>query len=302
MHKPAALFSIFAICFSCNVTPGPSPEYANHINAWQEERAAKLMEKDSWLSLAGLYWLREGEQTFGADSSNQIVFPPKAPSLIGSFHWQSDSVVMKINEEVEVNSETSKVTRVNLTSRVGADGPKVFRLGSLSWHLLERGGKYGIRLKDSEHSAFGKALLLEYYPPSEKWRLPARFVSYEDGKKVVLDNVLGMKLDYKMEGYLEFEINGEAYRLDVMGYEDEFFIIFADATTGDTTYGGGRYLYAKRPEPGKEETIIDFNKAYNPPCVFTKFATCLLPPSQNRLEVAVQAGELFGARLQKTEF
>ena len=283
------------IAINCSAPDRESPDadhYQNEIEDWRRERLGALMERDSWLSLAGLYWLAEGEQRFGADSANRVVFPEMAPPVIGSFTVRDDVVIMEVAEDIQVLNN-GRLVKSDTISAGGPNGmPPVYSWENLSWHYLKRGKKVGIRLKDSQHPAYEQFVPIESYPIDRKWQLPARFIPYEEGKQVVLDNVLGMKLHYQMLGYLAFEVRGEKYRLDALKDQEELFVIFADATTGTTTYGGGRYLYASLPEPGTDRTVIDFNKAYNPPCVFTSHATCLLPPSQNRLDLAVLAGEL----------
>jgi uncharacterized protein (DUF1684 family) len=174
-----------------------------------------------------------------------------------------------------------------------ADGvPTVIEVGPLRFFVIRRGDQHGVRIRDRESEARKNFHGIDYYPIDPKWRVNAQFEPYSPTKKIPITNVVGMTEDMESPGALVFEVDGKTMRLDPVLEEgtDELFIIFGDTTNGRETYGGGRYLYA--PKPGADQrTTVDFNKSYNPPCVFTDFATCPLPPSQNKLAVAVTAGE-----------
>jgi uncharacterized protein (DUF1684 family) len=158
--------------------------------------------------------------------------------------------------------------------------------------VVDRGGRLGVRVKDAESAARLSFRGLESFPIDSRWRIEARFERYEPPREIPVPNVLGGTSAEKSPGALLFELQGKTFRLDTVaeaGTED-WFVIFADETNGGETYGGGRFLYVTPPPPGSP-AIVDFNKAYNPPCVFTPYATCPLPPPQNRLALRVQAGE-----------
>lgn len=293
INLSALLIMIFAAT-SCMQQQGDGEmdmAYLSALEAWKKQRIDDLMKPDSWLSLVGLFWLNEGVSKFGNDVSNDIIFPEPAPPFIGEVVKQGDSVTMKVFNNLPVTSGNQMVEEISMQADSFGKFPN-FEWNALSWTLIKRGDKYGIRLRNAQSEAFRNFKPIEYYPADRKWCLQAEYIKYEPGKKVVLENALGMQLEYIMSGYLEFEINNTTYKLDVMEEGEELFVIFFDSTSGTTTYGGGRYLYAANPGDAETLTTLDFNQAYNPPCVFTDFATCLLPPLQNQLDIAVTAGEL----------
>ena len=268
-------------------------EYAETINAWHQKRVESLKESDSWLSLAGLYPLEEGSHSFGADPSNDIVFPEeKAPAMIGRLIVDGDQIRARIQPGVTVYVGETAVRDTILRSDAEGD-PTILSHGSLEWYAIERGGTLFLRLKDNNHPNFEAFDGIERFPVSRKWRVKAEFQAIEPPDSIGIPNVLGQVNRSPLYGRLVFELDGETYTLAPLGdpeSDDEFFIIFGDETNGESTYGGGRFVYADTPgEDGV--TYIDFNKAYNPPCVFTDYATCPLPPPQNRLDAEIQGGE-----------
>ena len=170
----------------------------------------------------------------------------------------------------------------------------MLKLGTLTFHVIKRGERLGVRVKDSASPERTNFRGLEYFPVDERWRVEARFEPHNPPKSIPIVNVLGMEEDTPSPGTLVFDLNGQTYRLDALTEEGEpqFFVIFADQTSGKETYGAGRYLYAGPPDSAGR-LLIDFNEAYSPPCAFTKYATCPLPPEQNKLPVRVEAGEKF---------
>ncbi len=282
---------------SCRRNPSPAdPVYLDALSQWKTERLEALKTPDGWLALAGLFWLQEGENTFGSDSSNQVVFPSKAPAKMGVFYLEGDSVRMVSEPDMGIRlaGKEGEVVRTVLTL-TGEDGPAVLQWHSLDWVLLERGGKYGIRLWDRETPLIQSLDSIPAFPVDPEWKVEATLIPAKKGRTVTMQNVLGMTIEQASAGVLRFEKGGKTYELEALEDQEGFFLIFSDETSGSQTYGGGRYLYV----PGvnaQGKTWIDFNKSENPPCAFTRYATCLLPPAQNRLEVAVTAGELaYGA-------
>ena len=260
------------------------------IKQWQATRVEEVTAPGGWMSLAGLYWLKEGKNTFGSNSFNQLVFPENAPATIGSFELKNGSVNMTIAEDIAVRlgTETPK-SAVLVPDIVG--NPTTLQLGSLSWYLIQRENRFGIRLKDSNNSAIQTFKGIDHFPYLEKWKIPAELKPATNQSTITLRNVIDMDVTMKLEGYLHFKIDNESYRLEALdGGETAYFIIFADETTGMETYGGGRYLYVPKVD-ANGTTVVDFNKAHNPPCAFTDFATCPLPSATNRLDLSVLAGE-----------
>jgi uncharacterized protein (DUF1684 family) len=255
--------------------------HTQEIQQWQKTRDERLRKDDSWLTLIGLHWLKEGENTVtltkaGAPAVRllrngaQTLLHPDPSMTVGG---------KPVAGDVPLLADTDK------------DGPTIVQMGSVRFNVIKRGERYGLRVKDAEAETRTHFKGLEYYPIDPKWRVTARFEAYHPPKKIPITDVTGATSDSISPGALIFELEGKEYRLDPVLEEgsDEYFIIFRDLTSRDTTYGAGRYLYAPMAKDGK--TVIDFNKAYNPPCAFTPFATCPLPPLQNRLPLRIEAGE-----------
>lgn len=278
------------ILISCEVKTDEDPAYVESINAWKKIRYEALTNEDGYLVLAGLYWLNPGENTYGSDPSNDIVFPGKAPAVTGAFFLEGDSVYTIINPGVEILNNGSRVDSLELMDD-SKGKPTSLVFGTLKWYVIKRGDKYGIRLKDTEHPVRKNFTGVDYFDLSKIWRVEATFIPSDKQNTISIQNIIGTTNAQPSAGKLSFEIDGKNYTLDVLdGGEDKFFVIFGDMTNGDSTYGAGRYMYTEKP--GKDnKVVLDFNKAYNPPCAFTEFATCPLPPPQNILDIRVTAGE-----------
>lgn len=266
-----------------------SPEYLIEIEQWHKQRIENLKKENGWLNLVGLYWLKEGENKFGSDLTNDIIFPEDAPKFIGSIFLQDSLINIKILPNIAVMLNDSMINETIMQHDLTGK-PTILELGSLRWFIIKRGDKYGVRLRDLEANLVKEFQGIKRFPVNSHWRIDALFKPYETPKKILVPNVLGTEDEEIVSGKLFFSLEGEEYSLEPLDSGEKFFIIFADETNGETTYGAGRFLYADRPDSAGK-VILDFNKAYNPPCVFTKFATCPLPPKQNRLPIKVTAGE-----------
>ncbi len=287
MMNRISILSLFALCTSFSVQ-AQDHSYEQSILGWRQERVASLKSENGWLNLAGLFWLGEGDNSFGADKSNKIVYPEgKCAAQLGHFTLKNGEVWLEVFAGAEVTANGHPVTE---PLRVyPSEKPVAMQSGPLRWFVIKREEKYGIRLRDLEHAAVQSFTGIDNYPIDSAWRVRAYLEPAVD-KKIPIANVLGQTLMMDCPGTLVFTIHGATYRLDALVEGDELFIIFADETSGVETYGAGRFVYAARPGPDGF-TILDFNKAYNPPCAFTAFATCPLPPRQNWLPVSVVAGE-----------
>jgi uncharacterized protein (DUF1684 family) len=273
----------------------PAASYEQELEQWKAKRLANLKSEDGWLTLIGLFWLKEGENRFGSDPTGEIVLPDgKALAKAGTLRLASGKVTLEANPDAKITSQGQPVTTLELKSDDDDGGPTVLEMGSLSFHVVKRNERLGLRVKDRENPARAEFKGTEYYPADKKWVVNARFEPYQPPKQVPILNVLGMETEETSPGQLAFEVDGHPYKLEALKEkgEEQFFIIFADQTSGKETYGAGRYMYAD--PPGADGVVrLDFNKAYSPPCAFTKYATCPLPPAQNRLPVRVEAGERF---------
>jgi uncharacterized protein (DUF1684 family) len=272
--------------------------YVREIETWRRERLQRLTADGGWLTVAGLTWLKPGANTFGADPGSDVPLPAhSAPPQAGAFVLESGRVRVEVRRGVAVTLGGKPVTRAVLRSDVGGAAPDVLSLGALTMQIIDRGGRLGVRLKDMKSPARGAFKGLRYFPISPRFRVVATFVPHPRPVSLDVPNVLGMVESMPSPGYASFVIEGAPaaapLRLDAVlePGETQLFFIFRDTTAGKTTYGAGRFLYADPPANGK--VILDFNRAYSPPCAFTPHATCPLPPANNRLPVAIEAGELF---------
>lgn len=268
----------------------PRPEYVRKIETWQKELADSLKKEDGWLTLVGLFWLDEGENKLGSDPGNKVILPEgKAPAVAGTLIRGGKTVRARAAAGSGLTAEGKPVTDLELAAD-STGKPTVLQLGTLSFFVIERGGRVGVRIKDKASPARASFQGLDFYPIRSEWRIDARFEPYIPPKKVKIPNVLGQISEVDSPGAVVFDRQGKTYRLDTLGsLKDGLSLIFADATNGHETYGAGRFLELGTLADGKVE--VDFNTAYNPPCAYTAFATCPLPPAQNKLALGVTAGE-----------
>lgn len=270
--------------------PASNDDVAAATRAWHEKRVSNLSSEDGWLTLVGLDWLEEGEQSAGSAPDSKLAFPANTPAKLGTFTRKGLAVSLQPAPGVALTLNGKPFTGGALHS--DAEGnPDVLRLGSVSFFVIRRGDKLGVRIKDSESPTRKAFHGINTYPPSAAWRIEARFEPAEKPRKLSVPNVLGLVEEMESPGTLVFTAGGKEHRLTPVVEEGskQLFIIFADETNRDETYGAGRFLYADLPKDGK--VVLDFNRAYNPPCAFTRFATCPLPPRGNRLPLRVEAGE-----------
>ena len=279
----------------------PSPEkVAEHEEKIEWYRAARfdsLRQPESWLSLVGLYWLREGVTSVGSGDDMGLHLPDSVPEYVGELtETASDdgrTTVFTPAAGVEVKVD-GQIATGPVELRSDADGePSQVEVGSVVFYALARRDQTAIRVKDRQAKTLKEFDGLEYFPIDWRWRIEGRYVPYENGKEIEVPSFLGGTDPAKIPGYVEFEKDGETFRIDALPSGESLFLVFGDRTNGDTTYGGGRFLYIDAPPASNREAPveIDFNKAYSPPCVFSPWATCPLPPRQNRLALAITAGE-----------
>lgn len=278
-------------------TAPPATDTASHeagVMQWRQERDARLRREDGWLTLVGLHWLKEGENTLGAAKSNRIVMPSKMGANLGSLHLAKGVVTLKPAAKSDLKIAEQPVTKPAVLENDNAEsGPTIVKSGPVQFYVIKRqADRYGIRVKDAQSEARVNFKGMDYYPIDPKWRIEARFDPYNPPKQIPITDITGVTAPAPSPGALVFDVDGKTWRLDPILEEgsDELFVIFKDETSKDTTYPAGRYLYTK-PAGADGKVILDFNRAYNPPCVFTPFATCPLPPLQNRLPFRIEAGE-----------
>ena len=268
----------------------PDQAYVEGIDKWHREREAQLKSAEGWLTLAGLYWLNEGDNTFGSGKNNDLTFPAgKIPDRAGVITLTGDQVTTRIADGVEVQLKGRQV-RETLMFTSDLDTVPQLTHGPLTWFVIKRGDRYGIRLRDLQNDALVHFKGIKRFPVDAAWRFEARLEQHPTPKQIAITNIVGQTSMHESPGTLVFWVEGKQYRLDALVEGEQLFIIFADKTNGLETYGAGRYLYADKPGPDGT-TVLDFNKATNPPCDFVSYATCPLPPRQNFLSIGIEAGE-----------
>jgi uncharacterized protein (DUF1684 family) len=297
----ALSFLAIAFLFTSCARTKPKPQidanaYAKEIEQWHAERLAGLKSEDGWLTLVGLFWLKEGNNRIGSDKSNDIVLTKEQiGSQSGVFVLQNGAVQFEAPPTSGFTVAGKPVTQLELKSdEDGAGSPTVLQSGSITFQIIKRGEKLGLRVKDKQNPDRLNFQGTQFYPTDLKWRIEAQFAPYNPPKAVSITNVLGMESGETSPGAVRFSVDGNSYQLDAITEKGEtkYFMIIADKTSGKETYPAGRYLYVDPPD-ASGRMIIDFNKAYSPPCAFTRFATCPLPPRQNRLPFAIEAGEKY---------
>ncbi|MDD1444096.1 DUF1684 domain-containing protein [Dolichospermum sp. ST_sed3] len=291
MLKSFLFFSVLIFAIACTQKPTADPNYVKEINEWDAKRVNRLKSDDGWLNLVGRFWLKQGESTFGSAKDNDIVVESsKLPEHIGSFFFADTVVTFKAKDDVEVLHNGKPVKEIVLIDDQKKD-ITVLQIGSIKFNLIVRDTLYGIRFRDLNSELAKNFKGVERFPIDESWKIKAKFEVYNPVKEIDVPNVLGQISKEKCPGAVVFERDGKTHRIDAVDEGgDRLFLIIADQTSGEETYGGGRFMYVNKPDSAGT-ILLDFNKAYNPPCVFTKYATCPMPPPQNYLKLRIDAGE-----------
>ena len=265
--------------------------YQAEIMKWRQARINSL--KGNWLPLVGLFWLKEGSNQFGSNANDTVLLPhAKAPDQAGVFELHEGVVTVKALPGSGLKSNGKPVTEMKLANDESGDAT-ILELGDLRMHVIKRNKRVGIRVKDTNSDRVREFTGLQYFPIQDSYRVTGTFVPFDTPKKLAIPTVLGESVEMSSPGYVEFTINGTKSRLSVLIEDDphQYFFILKDLTSGKETYPAGRFLYANAAKDGK--VTLDFNKAYTPPCGFTPYATCPLPPKENYLKVEVAAGEKY---------
>jgi len=286
----ATLLAFAACAFAQGVSIDPA--YVKTVKDWRVKAEESLRRDNGWLTLAGRYPLKPGENTFGTAKTNDIVFPPGlGPNGMGSVWVEPGKVTVKLVEGFRMKAWDGEFSeRVMGTN---SDTRDWVSAGRASFHIIERNGRYILRLADKESEVRKGFGARAWYDVDDNYRVGAKFVRYETPKKIPIVNVLDEVSDETSTGYVEFELFGRPYRLDAFEEDDGLFIIFKDRTAGDTTYGSGRFLFVQDKPAPNTAFKLDLNRAYNPPCAFSEYTTCPLPPKQNILPTRVEAGEKY---------
>lgn len=261
--------------------------YEKEMAAFRQIRIDSLKHENGYLNLSGLFWLKEGENTIGADPKNDFNFPAEhSDSFLGKIVLNNGVVRFKSSQANQVFSSGQAVSEMIIFQDKKV---VVLEHKSLRWFIIKRGEKYALRLRDLDGEYVRNFKGITYFPLDPSWRIVAKFVPTK-GKQLRITDITGRTFLEDSPGVLHFTKGGKKFTLEAGGTMDEFFIVFGDLTNKKSTYGGGRFLYANAPDKDGN-VILDFNKSLNPPCEFTPFATCPLPTKENKMNVEVEAGE-----------
>ncbi len=284
-----ALVTLATLALGAASTQAPDAAYVQSFEKWKAEQTADL--KSNWLSLAGLFWLKPGATSFGSDPGNQIVFP-KGPAYAGEFELNGKEVSLKLQPETHATIDGKPLTNARLNPDTSEHVTKV-ELGTLRFHVIARGERVGIRVLDTDSAAARNFKGMMFFPLDLNYRVTATWVPGDGTQKIEIPNVLGDVTAQPVPGVVVFKVNGAELKLTALGGDAKtgLFFVFSDLTAKNDTYPGGRFLDTGPIVDG--HVVLDFNRAYNPPCAVTPYATCPLAPNENRLAAAIPAGEKF---------
>ena len=287
--KSALLF--LAIGFGVLSSASAQADYTKEIANWRQAREANLKKETGWLTVAGLFWLKEGTNTIGAGGKFDIRLTDNFKhGKFGEIEFKEGKAVLKITSGIEAQADGKTIAApIDLVSDENGK-PTEIKTGTQTFFLIKREERFGIRLKDSNSAARRNFKGLHWFPVDESYKVSARLDPSGEVTELKVPNVLGGFFKMKSPGTLKFTLKGKECSLQPVDEGDgTLFIIFGDGSNKDETYKAGRFLYAEKAVNG--ETTLDFNKAENPPCAFTPYATCPLPPPGNKLDVEIKAGE-----------
>jgi uncharacterized protein (DUF1684 family) len=268
----------------------PEDDYRRSIEEWYRGRIEFLTSDTGYLTLVGLSPLDKGANRLGSGENSSVMFPEKAPKNIGTIYLKDNKLEIAIMPGVNVAHKGEPVDKMYIQSDADGD-PTKLEMGTITFHVIERAGELYVRISDRESELRAGFDGIERFPVDPRYRVVGRFETYDPPKPLKIPNVLGYENDFPCPGAIVFEFNGKTHRLEPLYiYEDEFFIVFGDETSGMETYGGGRFLYTPLPDDSGK-VVLDFNKAYNPSCAFTRHSTCPLPHKANVLSFRVESGE-----------
>lgn len=296
MSRLAAIaFALTLGVATVSVAQAPSA-YTQEILAWRTERVARLTAPSGWLSLVGLEWLREGANRVGSAADNDIVLKA-GPGHLGTLTLAAGgSVRLQLAPGSAAAVDGQPVHEAVLVDDAHSATPSVVRFGTTSFYVIDRDGRKGLRVKDPAAEARTHFAGITYFPIDPSWRIEAQWLPFHPAHTLEMGTAIGTIDKVSVPGKAVFQRDGHTFEL--LPYQEEpggeLFFVLADKTSGKETYGAARFLYAKLPAAGIEQpgtVVLDFNRAYNPPCAFTPFATCPLAPPENRLDIAVTAGE-----------
>lgn len=311
------LIAISILLFISTLLPNASQSQTNtwqrDLADWRAQHALELQKPDGWFALVGLEWLKPGDNSFGSAADNQLHLPAAAPAHLGVLRLQGTTVILlpppatsatngcetcisPFSPEFLVDGKQATLQTLHTDVDDDKKNPRL-NIGSVLMYVIRRGNRYGLRIKDSKSAALVGFHGLNWFPPDAKYRVTARWIPYSPQKTTSLATLIGTHYSQPVPGAAEFTLAGKIYRLEPViedPAEAKLFFIIRDTTSKSTTYGACRFLYTDYPVNGLTQSgdlELDFNKLENPPCAYTPFATCPLPPPGNRLAIPIPAGE-----------
>lgn len=296
MKLTLTIFSI-VLLFACSqkvvdMFPQNEEAYKQEILQWQKERNRDIKSPKGWLSVVGLYWLQEGRNKIGSAPDSDILFPELADANVGDLYLEMGELYFRSNG----NSKVEKNGKPFLEGTMFSDArraPTELSHKSLYFYVIRRGTQFGLRLKNTLEEKRFKFQGIENYDVDSKYRLTASIKQpSSQADSILINDIAGIQTMYKIEALITIDLEGKKKDLIAFdGGKDKYFVIFSDKTNEKDTYGGGRFLYVDKPTSGSTFVKVDFNKAFNPPCAFTHYATCPIPPPQNHIHLNIKAGE-----------
>lgn len=287
---------LLVVLLSCSpkiidMFPVENSDHQQEILDWQKSRNKELKSPKGWLTLVGLHWLQEGRNKIGSDPSNDIVFPDFAANKVGDLYLENGELYFRAFGESFI-SKNDKGFREGTMFSDASRVPTELSHKSLYFYVIRRGKKFGLRVKNTLAKERFEFKGIKNYDINKNFRYTAKVTKTGTKDSILINDISGIETMYRIENTLSFEEKGKTYDLIAFdGGKDKYFIVFSDETNGKGSYSGGRFIYVDKPMTGSEFVLIDFNKAQNPPCAFTDFATCPIPPPENHLEFEVKAGE-----------
>ncbi len=272
------------------------PAYERELQQWRDTREKRLRANNGWLTLAGRFPLKPGANTFGTGQDNDVVLPPElkgtGPERLGTIYVDAEAKTVKLQLAAGVTMQSGDKPFTG-EREFNTDKPDWVGLGRLRMHIIVRDGRYVLRLADNESAVRKNFKGCLWYAADEKYRVEATFIPYAAEKTIRIVNILGQLSHEPCPGYAEFKLNGETCKLDAIAEGDGLFFVFSDQTAGKTTYGSARFITVEKKPQDHAKFLLDFNKAYNPPCAVSSFTTCPVAPKQNVLKLPIEAGELY---------
>jgi len=275
--------------------------WQEEITSWRAQHAVELQKPDGWLALAGLEWLEPGDTSFGAAKDNKIHLPPSGPAHMGVLHLDGETVTLSppaggFPAGFLLDGKPAQTQTLHADPDHDKNNPRM-TIGTLNMYVIHRGERFALRIKDAKSAALSGFHGLKWYAPNQAYRVTARWIPYAPQKTFTIATLIGTSYPAQVPGSAEFLLHGKTYRLDPILEDPQvarLFFVLRDTTSATKTYGACRFLYTGFPDHGLDkpgELVLDFNRLENPPCAYTPYATCPLPPRQNRLPIPLPVGE-----------